>query len=591
MTSRGTAIPYTKLYVLRYTTPIGWVSLCIIAYMQTRELEELIAGGETYTVEFKSEANDDELTEAVVCLANGTGGSLLIGVRNDGSIQGARRRHGHSTDARRLEALIANKTSPALRVKAHVEVLEGRDVIVIEVTRPNSLVATTSGRYVRRAIDVDGKPQCLPILPHEVHARVAELGLRDLSAFPLPELSADELDSAELDRFRRLAEGGGDEVLSTLSAGDLLSALGFRTVDGTLTVGAVLLFGTPAALRTFVPTHSTAFQVIDERDAVRTNRRLRVPLIRAMVELVDAIGAHNPEEEVTDGLFRLGLPLYSEIAIRELIGNALVHRDYTTNGEIRVAIEGATLSVSNPGGFPYGMTVDNLLTAPPQARNPLIADGFKRAGLVERVGRGINRVYRNQLALGRPLPDYSGSTRAWVEARLPAGPADREFAAYTAMSSREGQPLDLHTLQVLREVRVEGRITSARAGRLFHAGSDEARGILSSLVERGLLEARGQGRGRSYHLAAGVHRHLGDSAAYVRTRGFDRIQQEQMVLTYVGEHGSIARSDAAELCRMTPDQASWLLRRMVRHGMLEMVGMRRTARYRRPYAGDPIRES
>ena len=550
--------------------------------MQTRGLEELISGGETYTVEFKSDASDDELVEAVVCLANGDGGCLLIGVGNDGTVEGARRRHGDLTDARRLEALIANKTSPALRVEAHVQVLDDADVVAIRVTRPRSLVATTSGRYVRRAIDVEGKPQCLPMLPHEVQPRVTELGLRDFSAFPLADLSVQDLDGAELDRFRSLAEGGGDEILATLSEIELLSALGFRSVDGVLTLGAALLFGTPAILRTFVPTHSTVFQALDEHDAVRANRRLRVPLIRTMVELADAIGPYNPEEEVDDGLFRLGLPLYSDIAIRELIGNALVHRDYSINGEVRVAIEGATLSVSSPGGFPAGIRIDNLLTAPPQARNPLIADAFKRAGLVERVGRGINRVYRTQLAIGRPLPDYSRSTRAWVEARLPAGPADRELAAFTAMSAREGQPLDLHTLQVLREVRAEGRITSARAGRLFHVNGDEARWILNSLVERGLLEPRGQGRGRTYHLAATLYRELGKSAAYVRTRGFDRIQQEQMVLTYVGKHGSIARSDAAELCRLTPDQASRLLRRMVRHQMLEMTGARRTARYRCP---------
>ena len=536
--------------------------------------------GETYTVEFKTDAGDDELVEAVVCLANGDGGWLLVGVADDGSVRGARRRHGDSTDPRRIEALIANRTSPALGVEVRVAVSGDVDVIAIHVARPRSLVATTSGKYVRRAIGVDGKPQCRPILPHEVHARVAELGLRDPSALPLPGLSVEDLDRAELDRFRSLAEGGGDEVLASLSQVELLSALGFRTVDGVLTLGAALLFGTPSVLAAFVPTHSTVFQALDEYDAVQANRRLRVPLIRAIVELSDAIAPYNPEEEVDDGLFRLGLPLFSEIAIRELIGNALVHRDYSITGEIRVAIEGATLSVSNPGGFPTGIRIDNLLIAPPQARNPLIADALKRAGLVERVGRGINRAFRNQLALGRPVPDYSRSTQGWVEARLPAGPADRELAAFTAMSAREGKPLDLHALQVLREVRAAGRITSKQAGNIFQVGPDEARWILNSLVERGFLESRGHGRGRAYHLAAALYRELGESAAYVRTRGFDRIRQEQMVLTYVGKHGSIARSEAAELCRLTPDQASRLLRNMVQQDKLQMIGARRTARYR-----------
>ena len=55
-----------------------------------------------------------------------------------------------------------------------------------------------------------------------------------------------------------------------------------------------------------------------------------------------------------------------------------------------------------------------------------------------------------------------------------------------------------------------------------------------------------------------------------------------MVLTHVGKHGSITRSEAAELCRLKPDQASRLLRRIAREGKLEMIGMRRTARYTRP---------
>ena len=92
----------------------------------------------------------------------------------------------------------------------------------------------------------------------------------------------------------------------------------------------------------------------------------------------------------------------------------------------------------------------------------------------------------------------------------------------------------------------------------------------------------GDGRGGAYQLAAALYRELGESAAFVRTRGFDRIQQEQMVLTHVGKHGSITRSEAAELCRLTPDQASRLLRRMVGEGSLKMTGSRRTARYMAP---------
>ena len=72
----------------------------------------------------------------------------------------------------------------------------------------------------------------------------------------------------------------------------------------------------------------------------------------------------------------------------------------------------------------------------------------------------------------------------------------------------------------------------------------------------------------------------------MRTRGFDDIQQQHMILTYVTEHGSITRSEAAELCQLGPDQATRLLKRLSTGGSLEMTGARRTARYRLPPGTD-----
>lgn len=546
--------------------------------MDAAALRAILAAGEDFRTEFKARVNDDRLIEAVVCLANGDGGRLIIGVDDEGAAVGARPRHGSHTDPARVAALVANRTAPALAVEVVTVEVDGREVIVVEVPRPTTLVATTTGLYVRRALDVNGRPQCLPMQPHEAMARMGALGERDVSTLPVAGLSMDDLEPDELERFRGLARSQGDAALGELSDQDVLAALGFVAPSGEPTLGAVLLFGTPAALSRHAPTHETAFQVLDDL-AVRLNRIERRPLIRSMVEMAEALRTYNPEEEVEAGLFRVGLPLYSDVAIRELLANALVHRDYSMNGQTRVQVEDRALSITNPGGFPQGITVGNLLTAPPQARNPRLADAFKRAGLVERTGRGVNRVYRSQLALGRPEPDYGRSTREWVEVRLSAGPADRELAAFVAQAERSGRPISLRTLQVLHEVRQERRITSSRTAELLQVPIDEARTTLNDLVEKGFLEARGERKGRTYHLSAAVYREMGDSSAYVRTRGFDDIQQRQMVITYVTEHGSISRSQATELCQLSPPQASRLLARMAAQGDLRMEGARRTARY------------
>lgn len=79
-------------------------------------------------------------------------------------------------------------------------------------------------------------------------------------------------------------------------------------------------------------------------------------------------------------------------------------------GGVRIEIDEAGYSVSSAGGFIPGISEKNLLTAEPVGRNPALADAFKRIGLAERTGRGIDRIFLGQLRYGRRLPDYSEST-------------------------------------------------------------------------------------------------------------------------------------------------------------------------------------
>jgi ATP-dependent DNA helicase RecG len=306
--------------------------------------------------------------------------------------------------------------------------------------------------------------------PHEVLARTAITGAQDHAALPLRAAEASDLSPDEFARFRQLANDGGDPILGEASDVDVLHALGLVRPGGTLSLGSVLLFGTQDALTRLVPTHEIAFQVLDAL-RVRVNRIERWPLFRAMQELAELVGSHNPQEEVEVGLIRVPLPRFASETIRELIANALVHRDFTERGPVRVAIEDGDLSITSPGGFPEGITPSNILVAPPRPRSPLLVEAFKRAGLVDRTGRGVNRAFAGQLALGRPAPDYSRSTRTWVEARVRSDHADRRLAAFVVESRRHGEVFGWRDLLVLSEVRREKRITSSR-------------GVCSSRAER-----------------------------------------------------------------------------------------------------------
>lgn len=543
-------------------------------------VEGLIAGGETLSVELKRDLNDTELVETVVCLANGGGGTLIIGVDDDGTVRGARPRHGKTTDPRRVEALVSNSTRPALGARAELEDVGGKLVLVLRVPPASIPTATAAGRYLRRALGGDGRPACVPMFVYEQGAH----GLtQDPSSAVVTGATMKDLDPLEIHRFRRFAResgGRGDLALSELGDEDLCRALGGLDANGTVRGVrrlALLLFGREDALRRLVPTHETAWQVLED-ERVLENDIQRVPLLRSFDELTQRFRARNRSVELVD-LFRTEIPDFSEDAFREALANAMTHRDYSALGAIHVQWTLEGIRIDNPGGLPEGVRLDNLLVTPPRPRNPLLADAFKRAGLVERTGRGVDAIFYGQLRYGRAAPRYA-ATSASVSVVLPGGAANLELVRWVVSEGRAGRPWALPELLVLRACAEQRTLTTEEAALLLQSDPERARGVLARLVDAGVVEARGERRGRTYHLTSEMYRVLGNKSGYVRTRGFEPLQQEQMVLQFARQHGQITRRDAADLCRIAPSQASRLLAKLAaRHPDLRLEGERRGARY------------
>lgn len=561
--------------------------------MTPEVLRSLIAGAETLDVEFKGEEarslSDGDLVEAVVCLANRSGnapGWLLVGVEDDGRVTGALPRHAERTDPLRLQALIAHRTRPSLSARVEIVRLGDLDVIAVEVPAARAPVGTSDGKYLRRALGGDGKPACLPLHFHEMQGLQADRGLLDYSALVVPDARWDDLDPLEFERFRRFireSQGRGDANLVDLPDVELAKALGAiqanHAVSSVHAMG-LLLFGREESLRRLLPVHEVAFQVLSGLE-VRVNDFFRWPLLRVMDELLARFRAQNREEELLVGMLRVGVPDYPPAAFREGVANALIHRDYTRLGAVHVQWHDDRIEISNPGGFPEGVRLDNLLVTQPRPRNPLLADAFKRAGVVERTARGIDTIFFEQLRNGRPAPSYTRSNETGVVLVLPGGKANLAFARFVAEESQEQRPLGLDDLLLLNHLWLDRRLTTEEAARLIQKPEAEARGRLQRLVEAGLAEARGERKGRSWHLSAATYRRLGEKAAYVHQRGFEPMQQEQMVLQYVEKHGRIIRAEAAGLCNLSPDQAYRLLRRLTESGRLTRYGTKKGAWYGR----------
>lgn len=543
-----------------------------------------LPAAESLTVEFKSDRkrlSDNELVEAIVCLANAEGGELWLGVEDDGTPSGLHAEH-HLLAG--LAGMVAARTSPSLNVQVEPVECNGVPVARIAVPRATTVVATAGGVYLRRRLKYDGKPECVPMLPHERESRMSSLGLTDVSAQPVTGATLADLDPLERERLRQAVQQyGGDRVLLELDDEALDGALGLTTRqrDGNRvpTLTGLLLVGRETALRERVPTHEFAFQVLAQQ-AVRFNEFRRFPLLKALDWLETNFRPYNPEDEIQVGLFRVPVPMVDMAAYREAVANALIHRDYHRVAAVHVRLEDDALVISNPGGLVEGVTLANLLVTEPRPRNRTLADAMKRIGVVERSGRGVDTIFRGMLKFGRPAPDYARTDAHSVVVRLPTGAADLDFRRLVVEEERRrSAELPIDSLIALTAIRELKRVTADELAVRIQRDASSAKHTLEALTEAGLVEAHGSTRGRSYTLSVAVYRAAGDKAGYTRQAGFTPIQHEQMVLNYVRQHGQIRRADVMDLCRLSADQAKKLLARLRDEDRLTQHGSRRSSFY------------
>lgn len=549
----------------------------------SEEAQALIRQGETLNVEFKGEGsrplNDTDLVEAVVCLANRQGhewGYLFVGVEDDGSVTGARPRHGdYGIASFRVEALVGSRTHPAISCRAELVTVLDKPVLVLQVPKSTSPVATSDGRYLRRTLDGRGRPECVPFRFPEMQSRLSEHGGSEYLALPVHGATWEDLDILEFERFRRTireSHGMGDQTLITLSDRELAGALG--AVDGPMNhpeirLLALLLFGKEESLRRFLPSHEVAFQELAETQVV-VNDFFRWPLLRVMDELLGRFRARYRETEIQVGFKRIGIPDYSEKAFREAVANALIHRDYTRLNAVYIQWRKDRLEISSPGGLPEGVSMETLLVTAPHPRNPKLADAFKRAGYVERTARGIDTIFFEQLRNGRAAPSYDRTTPTDVVLVLSGGPTDLPFVRMVTEEGLAGRSLDLDDLLILRAWWDSGTLSLEDAARIVQKSPREIQGKMDDLKRRNLQSKR-------IELSANDNLELKDKAS-ITVRAPSRIthetrkELEEKILSFAEKKGLISRAAATSFCLISPDQAYRILQQLVKKGKLRKVG-------------------
>ncbi|HLA63941.1 MAG TPA: ATP-binding protein, partial [Rhodothermales bacterium] len=296
------------------------------------------------------------------------------------------------------------------------------------------------------------------------------------------------------------------------------------------------------------------------------------------IEAVQQLGAWQERVEVPNGLFRENVAIYDVELIRELVANALVHRVYTTRGDIFLNHFAESLEVHSPGPLPAGVTPRNILHAR-KRRNEALARLFHDLKLMEGEGTGYDRMYDLLLSSGRPAPEVrEGPDR--VEVIIRGGDLDRRALQVIATASQHG-PLEERERITLGLLARNGPMTrAALASALSLSAAREVGSWTETLIERGLVVVVGQAAGQRLKVNP---RLLREAGAPVRTTLIDieNHRLRELVRTDVVQFPGARIADIIErIGREIPRRRiQRQLAQLREDGVVTMAGGRGTARY------------
>ena len=360
--------------------------------------------------EYKSSFSD-AVIETLVAFANTKGGSVWIGMDDNGKPI-----NGFSIGKETMAAWIneiKNKTQPSLF--PDIEALELGGQTVVKIFMPEFPIKPVAfkGRYFKRLENSN----------HQLDlAEIAALHLKSFNSSWDNYASIDHsIESISLDKVNRFIEQSNklkdnpvqDDPLTVLYKFELLRNTDISNACHLLFANAEVFLSTIELGRFSAPT------------LIKDGLTLRADLFTEVEEVLSFIRKHINKEFIISGqLQREERWQYPLNALREIIVNMIVHRDYTHYGDSSIKIYDDHIEFFNPGGLPEAISIEQLMQGnyTSQARNRKIAAMFKEAGLIEKYGSGIQRIQNNFLQYGLNVPafeNFQHGFKVTVFAKLP----------------------------------------------------------------------------------------------------------------------------------------------------------------------------
>jgi ATP-dependent DNA helicase RecG len=530
------------------------------------QIEEWLQAEEVEHLEFKAARDsfeNDNLCRYCAALANNGGGLLVLGITNE------RPREVCGTKA--FQNLNKTKLLLLERLRLDVGVTEvdfsGKRVLVFQVGRhPVGLPVSYNGRYQTRV------GESLVNMTPERLAAITREATPDFSATICPGATLDALDNMLIQHFRaRWRTKSGNTALDNLSDRQLLADAQLIIDDG-ITYAAIVMLGTSAAVARHCARAETIYEYRGAAQAIPAQQRqeFKRGFLAYLEDLWSLVNQRNETHQLRQGLFVLDFPDLNEGVVREVLLNALAHRDYQDPGSVWIRQYPRRLEVVSPGGFPPGITPQNMMYRQ-QPRNRAIAEALQKCGLVERANQGAKLMFRHSILEGKGFPDFTGTDDYQVAVTLKGDAADSRFVAYLNRIGRQRlESFDLNDLIALELVHRQKPVP------------DQLQTSLVKLKEAGVIESPRKGKRGKLMLTQAFYGAIGDRAAYTRRVGLGEDEKQALLLKHLRSCGDEG-APIGELEDVVTDVPRTTLYRMLgklrEAGLITIRGERRWARW------------
>lgn len=342
-----------------------------------------------------------------------------------------------------------------------------------------------------------------------------------------------------------------------------------------ITNAAMILLGKEDILIQKFPQACVSLEYRSNESNIHFDSRtiFRQPFFLMADALWNKINDRNGFVPVRNGLYKdYEIPLFNEDVIREAVNNAIAHRDYHIQSETVIRQSPTKMIITNSGGLPYGVTVENIIYAPSTPRNRLLADILSKTGLVERSGQGVDQIYLNTLSEGKPIPDYSKTDDFCVQLILSAQIEDLAFSQFIK-GIQEGLPgeqkLTVYDVTTLNAIRT-GKNTA-----------ELDKKIVSNLLKQGYIEKRGRTSGTFYILGKDYYELSGQTAEYFNKTEWDEQQVISVMIAFLKKNDHAKMSDFVSLFsgHLSKKQIRSFVEKFVSEGNLASIGETSARKY------------